>query len=89
MSEATLVGYMHTALTLVLILSLPPLVIAASVGLIVGFLQAVTQIQDQTLPIAVKLIAVVVGLLLLGPLVVGPLVEHAEQVLTVFPSLTR
>ena len=89
MTEATIVHHMNVALSLILFLSMPPLLIASVVGLVVGLLQAVTQIQDQTLPLAVKLIAVIVSLVLMGPLMIGPLMEHTEQVFRDFPSLTQ
>ncbi len=89
MNEATIVHHMNTALTLVLMLSLPPLLIASVVGLVVGLLQAVTQIQDQTLPLTVKLIAIILSIVLLGPFLVGPLLQHAQQLYTDFPGLTR
>ncbi|MGI9499246.1 MAG: type III secretion system export apparatus subunit SctS [Geminicoccaceae bacterium] len=89
MTEATIVHHMNVALSLILLLSMPTLLIASVVGLAVGLLQAVTQIQDQTLPLAVKLIAVILSIFLIGPLMVGPLLEHTEQVFRDFPSLTR
>ena len=89
MTDATIVHHMNVALGLILLLSMPTLLIASVVGLLVGLLQAVTQIQDQTLPLAVKLIAVILSLVFLGPLLVGPLIDHTNQVFTDFPTLTR
>lgn len=89
MNEATIVHHMNIALSLILLLSMPTLLIASVVGLVVGLLQAVTQIQDQTLPLAVKLIAVILSIVLMGPLLVGPLLEHTEQIFRDFPSLTH
>lgn len=89
MTEATIVHHMNVALSLILLLSMPVLLIASVVGLLVGLLQAVTQIQDQTLPLAVKLIAVILSIVLMGPLLVGPLLEHTEQIYREFPTLTR
>ena len=89
MTEATIVHHMNVALSLILLLSMPVLLIASVVGLLVGLLQAVTQIQDQTLPLAVKLIAVILSIVLMGPLLVGPLLEHTDQIYREFPTLTR
>ena len=52
------------ALLLTLVLSMPPIVVATVVGVLVSLLQALTQIQEQTLGFAVKLICV--SLVLLG-----------------------
>ncbi|MBC6496854.1 MAG: type III secretion system export apparatus subunit SctS [Alphaproteobacteria bacterium GM7ARS4] len=58
MSINYIIEYMSVALLLVLYLSLPPIVVAALVGIIVSLLQALTQIQEQTLAFGIKLIAV-------------------------------
>jgi len=50
------------AMTLVLWSSLPAIVVATVVGVAVSLIQALTQIQDQTLPFGIKLIAVFVTL---------------------------
>lgn len=52
-----------TMAILVLMTSLAPIVAATLVGLIVSLLQALTQIQEQTLSFGIKLIAVVAILL--------------------------
>ena len=49
---------------LVLMLSMPPIIVAALVGLIVSLIQALTQIQEQTISFAFKLIAIVVTMFL-------------------------
>ncbi|MGD1885374.1 MAG: type III secretion system export apparatus subunit SctS [Paracoccaceae bacterium] len=58
--------HIETSLILILQLSMPVVIVATVVGLLVGLFQALTQIQDQTLPHAVKLGAVVVVIILLG-----------------------
>ncbi len=55
------------ALLLCLLVSMPPIVVAAVVGLLVSFVQAVTSLQEQSIGQAAKLISVVVTLLLFGP----------------------
>lgn len=63
MNEAEIVNHAAEALILVLILSLPPIVVAAAVGVFVSLIQALTQIQEQTISFVFKLIAVIVVLL--------------------------
>jgi type III secretion HrpO family protein len=48
----------NKALYLVLILVLWPVLIATVIGLLVGLFQTVTQLQEQTLPFGIKLLAV-------------------------------
>jgi type III secretion protein S len=57
MGQDVFLSLMNQALMTVLLLSAPALAVAIIVGLGVGLLQALTQIQDQTLPQAVKLVA--------------------------------
>lgn len=56
----------QSALLLIMILSMPVVIVATVVGLGVGLFQALTQIQDQTLPQAIKLGAVALTILALG-----------------------
>nr|CAE53655.1 putative HrcS [Pseudomonas fluorescens bv. I] len=51
---------------LVVVLSAPPLIVAVVVGVLVSLVQALMQIQDQTLPFGIKLVAVGVTLILTG-----------------------
>ncbi len=64
MSTAELIHYANKALYLSLILSLPVIVAAAVVGILFAVIQALTQIQEQTLSYAVKLVATVITLAL-------------------------
>ncbi|ACT13252.1 type III secretion system export apparatus subunit SctS [Pectobacterium aroidearum] len=54
------------AMVMVVLLSAPPLLVAVIVGVLISLLQAVMQLQDQTLPFAVKLISVGLALALCG-----------------------
>lgn len=56
----------NKAMVLTLMLSLPPLAIAAAVGLLFGLFQAATQVQEQTLSFAFKLIAVIAVIILIS-----------------------
>ncbi|GLS30838.1 type III secretion protein S [Mesorhizobium albiziae] len=58
MNSTTLANIAVDALKLTLVLSMPTIVVATAVGLVVSVLQALTQVQEQTLPFAVKLICV-------------------------------
>ena len=81
MTEATLAHQVNTALVLTLLLSAPPLLIAAVVGLTVGLLQAITQIQAQSLPQVFKIIAILVALIFTGAMLVAPLIEFTDRIL--------
>ena len=77
------------ALYLTMLLSLPAIMVAAIVGTLFSLLQALTQIQEQTLSFAVKLIAVGVTLFLTAGWVGGELLNYTLSVFDSFPRLTR
>ncbi|MBS9436595.1 EscS/YscS/HrcS family type III secretion system export apparatus protein [Photorhabdus noenieputensis] len=62
MSNADILHFTSQSLWLVLILSLPPVLMAAAVGTLVSLIQALTQIQEQTLGFVIKLVAVIITL---------------------------
>ena len=74
---------------LVLIVSLPPIIVATGVGLLVSLLQALTQIQEQTLSFAIKLIGVILTILFSAAWVGAQLYAYADNIFTQFPALVK
>lgn len=64
MSEGIIVQSAIQMMWLVLILSLPIIIVASAFGVLVSLLQALTQMQEQTLQFLVKLIAVFITLVI-------------------------
>ncbi|WP_087689243.1 MULTISPECIES: type III secretion system export apparatus subunit SctS [unclassified Pandoraea] len=62
MSEAIVVKFTSEMLWLTLLLSLPTVIVASAVGVFVSLVQALTQVQDQTVQFLIKLLAVSVTL---------------------------
>ena len=89
MTENTVVFFGYQTVQLILWLSLPPILVATGVGLAVSLFQALTQIQEQTLGFAVKLIAVTVTLMILVPWIGDQLISFLTRLLDSFPVLTR
>lgn len=77
------------ALWLVLILSGPPIAAAAIVGLVVAFLQAATQLQEQTFAYALKFVAIVLALFITGSMIGGTLYTYSNRIFSEFPALIR
>src|SRR3546814_17244308 len=77
------------ALWLTLVLSGPPVGAAALVGLLVAFLQAATQLQEQTFAYALKFFTVVVTLFITAALIGGPLYTFADGTFSGFPCMVR
>ena len=61
-----LVEYLGKGFMVMLMVSLPCVLMAALVGLIVGILQAVTQVQEQTIAAAPKIVLVFLTIVVLG-----------------------
>lgn len=89
MNETDIISNTATAMQLILYLSLPAIIAATVVGLLIGLLQALTSIQEQTLPHGFKLVVTMVALAVtvrwLGPELITftqnafdqiPLVQH-------------
>lgn len=55
---------MYQAFYLILMLSMPPILVASIVGVALSLVQAVTQLQEQTLSFGIKLIAVCITMFL-------------------------
>ena len=51
---------------LVVMLTAPPLIVAVVVGVMTSLVQALMQVQDQTLPFGIKLVAVGITLFMTG-----------------------
>lgn len=66
-----------SALKLVLLISLPPLLISLVVGLLVSLFQTLTQIQEQTLTFVPKIIAVILILILTASVLLESLKNFA------------
>lgn len=78
------INYAVQALYLVLVLSLPPIVIASVVGLALSLIQAITQLQEQTLTFGVKLLAVGLTLFLMGGWLSGEIMKYADEIFSRF-----
>jgi flagellar biosynthesis protein FliQ len=83
----TVVTIGRQALELTLLLSAPLLLTALAVGLIVGMLQAATQINEMTLSFIPKLLAMAAVLALTGPWMIRHLVEYSRRLIESIPGL--
>lgn len=75
------------ALILVVLLSAPLLLSALAIGLLVGMVQAATQIQEMTLSFIPKLIVLVLVLILTGPWMLGLITDYTERLFEAIPEL--
>jgi flagellar biosynthetic protein FliQ len=70
-----------------LLIAAPMLVVALAVGLVVSIIQAVTQIQEQTLSFVPKLIAVAVTFIIALPWIIQVMVRYTSELFRSLPSM--
>jgi flagellar biosynthetic protein FliQ len=87
MNEDVVLQIGREALFLIVALAGPLLLAALAVGLLVGVLQAATQIQEQTLSFIPKLLALVIALVFMGPWLLSSWVVFTEQLFFRIPDL--
>ena len=88
MSGTLAVDLIRQAIMLALMVAAPLLVTALCVGIIVSLIQAVTQLQEQTLTFIPKLLALAMVFTLTLPWTLTRLVEYLAGVLRSLPTLT-
>jgi type III secretion protein S len=86
---ADTLNFFQQGLWMAVILSAPPLIIATLFGVIVSLLQAVTQIQDQTLPYVVKLVSVAVTVAAVGRWFGSELLQLCNVAFQLIPYIGR
>jgi len=59
MTPAEIIDFAAQAMFLTLLLSMPPIIVATLVGTLVSLVQALTQIQEQNIAFAFKLVAII------------------------------
>ena len=89
MPHQLVVDLARNAILMALLLAGPMLVVALGVGLIVSVIQAVTQIQEQTLAFVPKLVAVSAAFLIGLPWGLQLLSKYTTELYRSLPSLVR
>jgi flagellar biosynthetic protein FliQ len=87
MSMGTAIAIIREGILETLMLAGPLLLIAMAVGLVVAILQATTSIQEQTLSFVPKIVAILLGLILLGRLLLDSLVGYTHRLFDMIPHI--
>jgi flagellar biosynthetic protein FliQ len=74
-------------LEMALVLGAPPLIAVLGVGVVVGVIQAATQINEQTIGFVVKAMALVATIGFLGHFLLGRLVAFTQDLFQRIPHL--
>ena len=87
MNADTILDITRQAMVVILLLSMPILLTALVVGLLIGMFQAATQINEMTLSFIPKLFAVVLAILIAGPWMLHLLIDFTINLFHRIPSL--
>lgn len=88
MSPDAVLDLTREALLVVLWVSLPVVVVATATALVVAVLQAVTQIQDQSIGQSVRFIAVMVGVVLTAGMLGREVLRFAQRAFQTLTTLS-
>jgi flagellar biosynthetic protein FliQ len=80
MTEEMVMQIGTNALQTMIYLAAPVLIAAMAVGIVVSILQAITQINEQTLTFIPKMIAVIITLMVMAPWMLRIMQEYAISI---------
>jgi flagellar biosynthetic protein FliQ len=80
-NPAEVAALFHDCMVVVMKLSFPVLGVALIAGLLVSFVQAITQINEATLAFLPKIVAIGLALAMLGPFMAATLAGFSHRIL--------
>ena len=87
MTPETVMDLAHSTLMVTSMVAAPLLLIALAAGLVIGMLQAATQINEATLSFIPKLILMVLTLFAAGPWMLRVLTDFTHDLYTSIPAV--
>ena len=89
MTPETVMVIGNQALTTMLLLGMPVLIVILAIGLIIGIFQAATQINEMTLSFIPKLVGMAATLAIAGPWMLKTIVNYTQTLFLNIPALLR
>ena len=83
------VGFAREAMEMTLVICLPMMGVGLAVGVCISVFQAATQIQDATLSLVPKLVAMFVALILAFPWIMDKMMTYTTKLFTNLPEYIR
>ncbi|HMJ33114.1 MAG TPA: flagellar biosynthesis protein FliQ [Baekduia sp.] len=87
MNQDVVISLATQAMSLALKISLPLLGVGLLVGVVISIIQAVTQIQEQTLAFIPKVLAMAAVLVIGGPWMLNQLLSYTSELWLSIPSM--
>lgn len=89
MTEGAFANILYEFLYAAVIFTAPPLILATLIAFLVGLFQAVTQIQEQTLPQTLKIVVITLILLFFGNVLAAPLYATTLNIFNNFGAIVN
>lgn len=87
MTPESVMDLAHSMLTVAIMIAAPLLLTALVTGLLVGMLQAATQINEATLSFIPKILVLVLALFVCGPWMLRVLIDFTRDLYTSIPTM--
>lgn len=87
MNPVTIIDLTRSGLMVVLMVSLPPVLVALVTSLVVAIAQTVTQVQDQSIGQSIRTIAVMLAIVVLAAWGGQQVMQFAAQALHTLPGM--
>ena len=87
MTPENVMDLAHKTLMVTSLISAPLLLIALITGLVIGMLQAATQINESTLSFIPKLLMLVLSLFVAGPWILRVLIDFTHELYASIPAM--
>ena len=87
MTPATVMDLARSTLTVTAMIAAPLLLTALVTGLLIGMLQAATQINESTLSFIPKLLVLVLALFITGPWILRVLIDFTRNLYAGIPAM--
>ncbi|MCG7946741.1 MAG: EscS/YscS/HrcS family type III secretion system export apparatus protein [gamma proteobacterium symbiont of Stewartia floridana] len=89
MYDQEIIKITQQALWFVIVLAGPPVIVAALVGIFIAFIQAATQLQEQTFQYAAKFFAIVLTIFITASLAGSTLFHFTDRIFSEFAILVQ
>lgn len=86
MDTQTAIDLGREALSMAIIIGAPVLLVGAAVGLLIGLVQALTQVQDQTISFVPKIVMMMLVLVLCLPWLIERMIQYSHQLIANIPQ---
>ncbi|MCG7920973.1 MAG: type III secretion system export apparatus subunit SctS [Candidatus Thiodiazotropha lotti] len=89
MYDQEIIKNTQQALWFVIVLAGPPVIVAALVGIFIAFIQAATQLQEQTFQYAAKFFAIILTIFVTASLAGSTLFHFTDRIFSEFAILVK